>query len=238
MDRKLSVVAAILLCVLCSYLLFAQNEKANMSFFITSIGIGKGGNLGGLAGADMQCQMLAQAAGAGNKTWHAYLSTQASGDQAAINARDRIGKGPWYNADGGEVAADIATMHGEGGSGSPVNRTVALTERGRLVDGSKHDILTGSRPDGRAFTDGMDHTCRNWTSEAEGSAQVGHHDRSAGGSNGFFDGGGGPPNLRRDDNRRDAGTPSWNSSHGTAGCSQENLASAAGAGLLYCFAIN
>jgi hypothetical protein len=228
MNRRLSVFAATLLCALCSYLLFAQNPRQQMSFFVTSVGMGNGGNLGGLAGADRHCQTLAQAAGAANKTWRAYLSTQASGNQPAVNARDRIGQGPWQNADGGEVAVNLADLHGDSGQGAPVNRTVAITEKGQLVEGSKHDLLTGSQRDGRAYTDGMDHTCNNWTSNGAGSAQVGHHDRAAGG--GEFGGGG-------RGGRRDEGTPSWNSSHATTGCGQEALASN-GAGLFYCFAID
>lgn len=234
MNRTLGIFAATLLGVLSSFSYFTSAQtppREGMTFFVTSVGIGNGGNLGGLAGADSHCQMLAQAAGAaGNKTWHAYLSTQASGNQPAVNARDRIGQGPWHNAIGAEVAPNLVELHGESGQGSPVTRTVALNEKGRLVD--KHDILTGTQSNGMAFTDGMDHTCNNWTSNGAGSAHVGHHDRSSGGAGGGpFGGGGG--------NASDRGRPSWNSSHGTNGCSQENFASTeAGVGLFYCFAIN
>lgn len=235
MNRTLSLFAATaLLCASSSYFSFAQNDqRPPMTFFVTSVGMGNGGNLGGLAGADRHCQMLAQAAGgAANTTWRAYLSTQASGNQPAINARDRIGQGPWLNADGAEVAPNLAELHGDTGQGSIFTRTVGLTERGRLVDGSKHDILTGTQANGKAHTDGMDRTCNNWTSNGAGSAQVGHHDRSSGGPGGGpFGGGAG--------NASDRGAPSWNSSHGTNGCSQDNLASTgAGAGLFYCFATN
>ena len=243
--RSSVVFAATLLCVMLgfSYLLSAQNPQVapppaaeripNMTFFVTSVGKGNGGNLGGLAGADAHCQMLGQAAGApANRTWHAYLSTQGPG---AINARDRIGRGPWTNVDGAEVATNLAQLHGDGGQGSIFNRTVGLTEKGRIIDGSKHDILTGTQEDGKAFTDGMDHTCSSWTSNAAGagSAQVGHSDRSAqgGGAGGGVGGGGGSTS--------DRGRPLWNTSHGTPGCSQENIVSSGGgAGLLYCFAIN
>lgn len=229
MNRTSSVFAATLLCIVCSYLLFGQNSREQMTFFVTSIGMGNGGNLGGLAGADAHCQTLAQAAGgSSNKIWHAYLSTQASGNQPAISARGRIGAGPWQNADGGEVAVNLADLHGDSGQGAPVNRTVALTEKGQLVEGSKHDILTGTQPNGSAYTDGMDHTCNNWTSNGAGSAQLGHHDRAAGG--GEFGGGG-------RGGRRDEGGPSWNSSHPSGGCSQDAIASN-GAGLFYCFATN
>ena len=196
-----------------------------MSFFITSAPIGKGGNLGGLAGADAHCQTLAAAAGAGGRTWRAYLSTQGAG---AVNARDRIGKGPWVNAKGQQVARDVEHLHGDtldlARMGNTLTRATALNEKGEQVPGvpfpgaptpppaNQHDILTGSQLDGRAFTDGADHTCNNWTSEDAGSAQVGHHDRT-----------GGP------------GT-SWNSVHGSKGCSQQGLISTGGNGLLYCFA--
>ncbi len=254
MNRPPVVFAATLLCVMScfSYMLLAQapqvlpatlqERMAKMSFFITSVGKGNGGNLGGLAGADAYCQMVAQTAGApASRTWHAYLSTQASGGQPAVNARDRIGKGPWVNSDGAEVAANLAQLHGDDGQGSIFNGAVALTEKGR-VDQAKHDILTGSQADGRAFTDGMDHTCGNWTSNGAGSAWVGHSDRSAGGRGGGFGGGGGGGGrggAAAGNPNADRGRASWNSSHGTPGCSQENLASTGGgAGFLYCFAIN
>ncbi len=189
-----------------------------MSFFVTSQGLGKGANLGGLAGADAHCQTLAAAAGAGDRTWHAYLSTQGPN---AVNARDRIGDGPWYNAKGQRIAQNQAELHGDtldlARLGNSVTRVTALSEKGEPINGvgatpNQHDILTGTQPDGRAYTDAADHTCRNWTSDGDGIAQLGHHDR-AGGNN-----------------------TSWNSNHPSRGCSQENLASTGGAGLLYCFA--
>ena len=200
-----------------------QTPPAPMSFFITSTPIGKGGNLGGLAGADAHCQTLAAAVGAGNRTWHAYLSTQGAN---AVNARDRIGKGPWVNVKGQSVARDLEHLHGDtlelARLGNTLTRVTALTEKGEQVPGvafpggpsvpNEHDILTGSQPDGRAYTDSADHTCNNWTSEDAGSAQLGHHDRT-----------GGP------------GT-SWNSVHASKGCSQQALVSTGGAGRLYCFA--
>jgi hypothetical protein len=195
-----------------------------MSFFVTSVGAGKGADLGGLEGADKHCQALAEAAGAGKKTWHAYLSTQANGDEPAINARDRIGQGPWYNAKGQPVAKDLAQLHGDtlelARLGSNLSRMTALTEKGENVKGAgdnpnQHDILTGSQPDGRAFTDDADHTCKNYTSNAaDGSVQVGHFDRTGGGNT------------------------SWNSAHPSRGCAQDNLVKTGGAGLLYCFAVN
>jgi hypothetical protein len=197
----------------------AQGPPQPMSFFVTSRPIGKGANLGGLAGADAHCQALASAAGAGDRTWHAYLSTQGSN---AVNARDRIGEGPWYNAKGQRVAQNLAELHGDtldlARLGNSVTRVTAISEKGEPINGvgatpNQHDMLTGSQPDGRAFTDAADHTCSNWTSDATtGSAQLGHHDR-AGGTN-----------------------ISWNSTHPSRGCSQENLVSTGGAGLFYCFA--
>jgi len=193
----------------------AQNA---MSFFITSKGPGNGAALGGLSGADQHCQALAKAAGAGGKTWHAYLSTSAAGGQAAVNARDRIGKGPWFNAKGVQVAASVADLHSEN---NKLGKENSLTETGGVVNGrgdnpNMHDILTGSNMDGTAFADGADHTCGNWTSSGEGSAQVGHHDRQGGGAN---------PN-------------SWNAAHGSKGCSQANLQGTGGNGFFYCFATN
>ncbi len=192
-----------------------------MSFFITSVGAGDGANLSGLAGADAHCQKLAAAVGAGDRPWHAYLSAAAAGGQAAVNARDRIGQGPWYNAKGARVAKDVADLHGDSADaarlGNNLSRTTALTEKGDSVKGAgdtpnEHDILTGSLPDGRGFADGADHTCQNWTSNASnGSAQVGHFDRTGGGNT------------------------SWNSAHASRGCSQANLVSTGGAGYLYCF---
>lgn len=195
-----------------------------MSFFVTSAGKGDGANLGGLAGADAHCQALAAAAGAGGRTWHAYLSTNASGNQPAANARDRIGQGPWYNARGGRIAQNVGDLHGDtleqARLGNNLSRTTVFTEKNETIPGAgstpnEHDILTGSQTDGRAFTDGADHTCSNWTSNATtGSAQVGHFDRTGGNNT------------------------SWNSAHGSRGCSQANLVSTGGAGRLYCFAVN
>jgi hypothetical protein len=194
-----------------------------MSFFVTSAGPGKGADLGGIAGADRHCQSLAQAAGAGSKTWHAYLSASAANGQPAVNARDRIGAGPWYNAKGARVAQSVADLHGDtlemARRGNNMTKVTALNERGETINGvgdtpNRHDMLTGSQLDGTAFTDGADHTCQNWTSGASGTAQLGHHDRTGGG------------NI------------SWNSTHPSRGCSQENLVSTGGAGLFYCFAIN
>ena len=158
-----------------------------MSFFITSAGPGNGANLGGIAGADKHCQTLGAAAGQGSKTWHAYLSAAAAGGQPAVNARDRIGAGPWYNAKGARIAQSVADLHGDtvevAQKGNNLTKTTALTEKGETVNGvgdtpNRHDILTGSQTDGRAFTDGVDHTCGNWTSNATGTAQLGHSDRS------------------------------------------------------------
>jgi hypothetical protein len=200
-----------------------QPPQQPMTFFVTSAGSGDGAKLGGLAGADQICQTRAQAAGAGNHTWHAYLSTQASGGQTAVNARDRIGAGPWYNAKGARIAKDVGDLHGDtldqARLGSNLGKQTALTEKGALNNGvgdtpNTHDMLTGSQPDGRAFTDGMDHTCGNWSSNSTGTAQLGHSDRNGGGNN------------------------SWNSAHPSRGCSQDNLVSTGGAGLFYCFAIN
>lgn len=198
-----------------------KGSQPPMSFFVTSTPIGNGANLGGLTGADQHCQTLAAAAGASDRTWHAYLSTQGPN---AVNARDRIGQGPWYNAKGGRVAQNLADLHGDtldlARVGNTLTKATALTEKGDSVKGfgdnpNQHDILTGSQPDGRAYTDSADHTCSNWTSGAggAGSAQLGHFDRTGG------------PNV------------SWNSAHPSRGCSQPNLVSTGGAGLLYCFAV-
>jgi hypothetical protein len=187
-----------------------------LGFFITSAGSGDGGNLGGLAGADRICQALAQAAGAGSRRWRAYLSAAARPGMPVVNARDRIGSGPWYNAKGVLVAMSVADLHGDG---NRLDKENALTETGDVVNGrgdspNMHDILTGSRADGTAFADGTDRTCGNWTSNGEGSAQVGHHDRQGGG----------------------ADPPSWNSAHPSRGCSQASLRASGGNGLFYCFA--
>ena len=195
-------------------------EQPSMTFFVTSAGPGKGADLGGLAGADRQCQALATAVGAGGRTWRAYLSTQASGGATAANARDRIGSGPWQNAKGVVIAKSVDDLHGD----NNLNKQTALTEKGEVVNGrgdtpNRHDILTGSTPDGRCFPPGNgDTTCGNWTRNGSGAAQVGHHDRQG-----------------LDDS---AASKSWNSSHLTRGCSQANLVSTGGSGLIYCFATN
>jgi hypothetical protein len=194
-------------------------QPAAMSFFVTSEGSGQGGDLGGLAGADARCQALAQAVGAGARSWRAYLSTQGA---SAVNARDRIGAGPWRNAMGVVVAQSVADLHGETNN---LNKQTALDERGRVVNGrgdtpNRHDILTGSQADGTAFPATSDMSCRNWTtSGAEGAAMMGHHDRLG--------------------LRDDAPSRSWNASHASrGGCGVEALRSTGGAGLFYCFATN
>jgi hypothetical protein len=191
-------------------------QTPGMSFFITSANPGNGANLGGLAGADKHCQTLAAAAGAGTRTWRAYLSTTASDGQKAVNARDRIGSGPWVNAKGVQVAASVADLHSEN---NKLSKEQSLTEKGAMVNGrgdkpNQHDILTGSQPDGTAPSGEKDATCGNWTSGATGSALVGHHDRQGGGAN----------------------PTSWNSAHPSSGCSLENLRGTGGEGLIYCFA--
>lgn len=197
----------------------AWAQPAGATFFVTSAGSERGANLGGLAGADQICQTLATAAGAGAKTWHAYLSTQAAGGAAAVNARDRIGRGPWQNAAGVVIARDVADLHGS----NNITKQTALTEKGSPVNGrgdtpNIHDILTGSQPDGTAFPPNEDRTCGNWTKGGEdGAAMVGHHDRTG------LD--------------ESAPAKSWNSSHLSRGCSQDALKSTGGAGLLYCFAV-
>ena len=201
----------------------SQAQQANTTFFVTGTPIGNGGNLGGLAGADNQCQTLAQAAGAGAKTWRAYLSTQAADGKPAINARDRIGKGPWTNSKGVVIAKDVADLHGA----NALTKQSALNEKGEVINGrgdtpNRHDVLTGSQPDGTAFATSDDKTCKNWTSSTQGSAIVGHSDRIG---------------LRDDD-----ASKSWNSSHASrgpdGGCSQNDLKSTGGDALLYCFASN
>jgi hypothetical protein len=206
----------------------AHAQAADTSFFVTSVGIGNGGNLGGLAGADNYCQQLATAAGAGGpaghpKIWHAYLSTQAADDKPAVNARDRIGKGPWQNAKGVVIAKDVAELHGA----NNLTKQTALSEKGEVINGrgdkpNRHDMLTGSQPDGTAFTSAEDRTCKNWTSSTQGSAMLGHSDRIG---------------LRDDD-----ASKSWNSSHPSrgpdGGCSQNDLRSTGGDALFYCFATN
>jgi hypothetical protein len=201
----------------------AEAQQGGMSFFVTSAGIGKGADLGGIEGADRHCQQLAQAAGAAGRTWHAYLSTQAADGKPAVNARDRIGKGPWLNAKGTVVAKNIDELHGA----NNLTKQTALTEKGEVVNGrgdtpNKHDALTGTMPDGKAFPAGEDKTCKNWTSSTQGAAMLGHIDRQG---------------LRDDEPNR-----SWNSSHPSrgpdGGCSQADLRSTGGDGLFYCFAAN
>src|SRR6201987_4905359 len=218
---------ALLIAALCLSALAAQPvqaQSADTTFFITSAGPGNGANLGGLAGADKHCQALAQAAGAGSKTWPAYLSTQAADGQPAVNARDRIGKGPWQNSKGVVVAKDVADLHS---ANNNLTKQTALSEKGDVINGrgdtpNRHDVLTGSQPDGTAFAAGEDRTCKNWTSSTQGTAMVGHSDRIG---------------LRDDD-----ASKSWNSSHPSrgpdGGCSQSDLKSTGGDGLLYCFAAN
>jgi hypothetical protein len=224
---RASLVAAA--CIVACAAAPAHAQSPDTTFFLTSNGIGNGGNLGGLAGADNHCQTLAQAAGAGAntsgvKTWRAYLSTQAADGKPAVNARDRIGKGPWQNSKGVVIAKDVADLHG---ANNNLTKQTALSEKGEVINGrgdapNRHDVLTGSQPDGTAFGPEQDHTCKNWTSSTQGSAIVGHSDRMG---------------LRDDD-----ASKSWNSSHPSrgpdGGCSQADLKSTGGDGLLYCFAAN
>ena len=195
----------------------AAQASPQMSFFITSVGSGKGADLGGLAGADAHCQALAKAVGVGNKQWRAYLSTQGPG---AVNAKDRIGPGPWFNSKGVQIAASVADLHSDKNN---LTKETQLTEKGTVVNGrgdtpNQHDILTGSQPDGTAIAGAVDSTCRNWTWSAEGAAMVGHHDRTG----------------------LDESVPakSWNSSHQSRGCSQDNLKATGGDARIYCFARN
>jgi hypothetical protein len=219
MLARSSVPLAACLAFLC--VVPAQAQQANMSFFVTSAGPGKGADLGGIAGADRHCQQLAQAAGVGAKTWHAYLSTQGTG---AVNARDRIGKGPWMNAKGVVVASGVDDLHSANNKLSKQNN---LSEKGDMINGrgdtpNRHDILTGSTMEGKAFPDDKDMTCKNYTSSTQGTVMVGHNDRQ-----GLTD---------------DAAAKSWNSSHPSrgqeGGCSQADLRSTGGDGLFYCFAVN
>ncbi|HEY7553286.1 MAG TPA: hypothetical protein VIH18_00645 [Candidatus Binatia bacterium] len=202
-----------------SWMASSQEQKSAMTFFITSAGSGKGADLGGLAGADKICQSLAQAAGAGARTWRAYLSASPAEGRPAVNARDRIGRGPWQNAKGVVIAKDVNELHGN----NNLDKETALSEKGERINArgdtpNMHDILTGSQPDGRAFSGEEDRTCRNWTSSGEGTAMLGHHDRQG---------------LRDDESSR-----SWNSSHPSRGCGQDALRSSGGNGLFYCFAAN
>jgi hypothetical protein len=216
---KIGVPLAACLAMLCAAP--AQAQQANMSFFVTSVGPGNGADLGGLAGADKHCQQLVQSAEAAAKTWHAYLSTQGAG---AVNARDRIGKGPWTNAKGVVVATSVEDLHS---GNNKLNKQNDLSEKGEVINGrgdkpNRHDILTGSTPDGKAFPADKDMTCKNYTSSTQGSVMLGHNDRIG--------------------LRDDAESHSWNSSHPSrgaeGGCSQADLRSTGGDGLLYCFAVN
>ena len=231
LSRPSTHLAALAIALLAgSYLVLAQAPAGGrgqagppqpMSFFVTSAPKGNGANYGGLAGADAYCQQLATAAGRGAPvTWHAYMSTQGQG---AVSARDRIGNGPWFNSRGQRIGQSVAELHGDtieqARAGNALGKQFSLTEKQGIVNGvgdmpNQHDILTGSTADGRAYTDGMDHTCNNWTSNSTGTAQLGHSDKQGGGNS------------------------SWNSSHPSRGCSQENLVSTGGAGLLYFFAVN
>ncbi len=218
MNRIPFVFAAIMVAILGWHPVLGQNADSRMSFFLTSAGPGKGADLGGLAGADRHCQVLAAAVGQGNLTWRAYLSNNASGSQAAVNARDCIGNGPWFNSKGVQIAQNVADLHSDTNN---LTKETQLSEKGDVVNGrgdnpNRHDILTGSQLDGTAFSGDVDATCQNWTSSGTGSARVGHHDRTGGGEH----------------------PSSWNSAHGSRGCSQENLRGTGGDGLFYCFAIN
>ena len=204
-----SVAFAVGICV--------EAQESDMTFFITSVGSGQGANYRGLEGADTHCQSLAEAAGEGGHTWRAYLSVTATDGNEAVDARDRIGSGPWQNVNTEVVANSVEELHGD----NNLNKKTALTEKGDMVNGrgdtpNMHDILTGSQPDGTAFNGSEDRTCANWTSSSDGSAIVGHHDRIG--------------------LRDDAPSKSWNSSHPSRGCSDEALRATGGAGLIYCFA--
>ena len=210
----LCAVATAALLTACAGML---GSKDGLGFFITSSNPGKGGDLGGLAGADKHCQALASAVGAGHRPWRAYLSQQPIGGAPAINARERIGTGPWRNAKGVVIATDVAQLHND----NNLNKATALTEKGETVTGrgdtpNNHDVLTGSQPDGTFIAGDVNSTCRNWTQGSEGAAMVGHHDRI------------GLNDL--------APAKSWNSSHQSRGCSLPELRTTGGAGLYYCFA--
>jgi hypothetical protein len=188
-------------------------NKSVTRFFVASKGLGKGGDLGGLAGADAHCQALAQAQGAGDHTWRAYLSTEATATSRAVNARDRIGAGPWYNSSGDLIAPHLAALHG---SQSKLTKDTAVTENADEVKPEAHEILTGSRPDGTAFPGNAQRTCNNWTSSTVGNAEVGYSDHEGKGDN----------------------SNSWNSAHPTSGCSEEAFRKSGGTGLFYCFAVD
>lgn len=213
MTRTRLLLVAFMLSLVISYPTFTQN--ANMSFFLTSAGPGDGANLGGVTGADQHCQMLAEAAGSGGKTWRAYLSTTGGG---AMNARDRIGSGPWHNYNGVMIARNVDDLHSDNNN---LTKETQLNEKGQITNGrgddpNMHDILTGSQLNGMADSGSDDTTCNNWMSNGEGSALVGHHDRQGGGAN----------------------PTSWNSAHGSRGCGQSDLQGTGGNGYFYCFASN
>ncbi len=214
MNTKLILASAIVAAAFSTI----NSQENEMSFFITSVGSADGANLGGLAGADAHCATLAAAAGSRGKTWRAYLSAHETANSPRVNARERIGFGPWYNAKGVEVASTLNNLHSEF---MQLGKENSLTENGDQVNGrgdspNQHDILTGSSLSGRVIDDGANHSCNNWTSNDAGSAQVGHLDRTGGGAN----------------------PTSWNSAHGSRGCSQEDLVGTGGAGYFYCFAID
>lgn len=221
-QRTVVIPAAVLLALAASAaapgVAGAQEPEEPMGFFITSVGLGDGADLGGLEGADAHCQALAEDAGAGDRTWHAYLSAQETDDAPAVHARNRIGQGPWHNADGLQIAANLDDLHYNNAN---IRYEYALDERGETVASgamgdseTHHDILTGTRLDGTAFSPSEDRTCDNWTSSDEGSAFVGHHDRFT---------------------FQTPGSP-WNAAHASSGCSQSDLEGTGGAGLFYCFA--
>jgi hypothetical protein len=215
MNRRIRLSLALSLVALAAAACSNMQPKNPMSFFVTSTGNGRGADFGGLAGADKYCQSLAETADAGQRTWHAYLSTSATTVAAAVNARDRIGNGPWQNAKGDVDATSVADLH----AANKITKQTALTEKGAIINGrgdtpNQHDVLTGSTPDGMA----TEQTCSNWTTSGDGAAIVGHHDRTG------LD--------------ESAPAKSWNSSHPTRGCGQEALVKTGGAGLLYCFAVN
>ena len=218
---RMTTAAAVLVLSACAQTPSGGSGGAGsgMSFFVTSSNPGKGADFGGLSGADQYCQQLAATVGAGGRTWRAYLSNSPIGGAPAVNARDRIGRGPWRNAKGEVIANNVDELH----AGNNITKQTALSEKGEVISGrgdavNTHDILTGSQADGRAFAAGKDMTCGNWTQSGEGSAMVGHHDRQGLGD--------------------DAESKSWNASHLTRACGMEALKSTGGGGLLYCFAAN
>lgn len=215
MNKKLILASAIAISAAATFSTINSQEN-QMSFFITSEGSGDGANIGGLAGADAHCATLASAAGSRGKTWVAYLSAHETANSPRVNARERIGFGPWYNAEGVEVASTLNNLHSDY---MQLGKANSLTENGDTVNGrgdspNQHDILTGSSLSGRLIDDGANHTCNNWTSNSDGSAQVGHFDRTGGGAN----------------------PTSWNNAHGSRGCGQADLVATGGAGYFYCFA--